>query len=185
MTNEQLPGFQLSWQPEVADYLQAFNARNRASRAWHKMAVLALLGVAVAVVAVILGHSSLAMTGVEVAVLVPLMVPFVTWMSTRSVWHRRPALHVPTRAVVSASTGITTDGPLVDMSSGQVAVTAVSGLLGWPVVGKVLETKRVFVVQLTGQRNKRFILLAKRGLADPTELDALRRTLTNSYPTAG
>ena len=177
--------FQLSWKPEMADYLQAFNARNRANKAWHKIAVIALLGAAVAVVALLLGHPSLAMIGIELAVLFPLMIPLVTSLSTLSVWHRRPALHTPTRAVVSASAGITTDGPIVDMSSGQVAVTAGSGVLGWPAVETVLETKRVFVIQLVSPGNKRFLLLSKRGLADPTELGALRRTLTNPRPTAG
>lgn len=169
----------------MADYLQAFNARNRANKAWHKIAVIALLGVAVAAVASVLGHPSLAMIGIEVAVLFPLMIPLVTWLSTLSVWHRRPALHAPTRALVSASAGITTDGPIADMSSGQVAVTAGAGVLGWPAVETVLETKRVFVVQLAGPGNKRFLLLAKRGLADPAELAALRRTLADPRPTAG
>jgi hypothetical protein len=185
MTDEPAPAFRLSWQPEVTDYLQAFNARNRAQKAWHKVAVIALLGAAFAVLAFILHHPNLAMLGVELAVLAPIMIPLVIWLSTLSVWRRHTALHTPTRAVVSPSAGITTDGPLVDMSSGQVAVTAVSGLLGWQAVDLVLETKRVFVVQLAGQRGKQFFLLAKRGLNNTTELDALRRTMTGAGPTAG
>jgi hypothetical protein len=183
VTHEQAPALHLSWQPEVVDYLQAFNVRNRARRAWHKVAVIALLGAVFAVVAFVLRHPDLALLGVELAVLLPLMIPLVTWLSTLSVWRRRPALHTPTRAMISPSAGITTDGPLVDMSSGQVAVTAISGLLRWHAVEQVLETKRVFVVQLAGHRGKRFLLLAKRGLDNPTELDALRRTLTGAHPT--
>jgi hypothetical protein len=184
VTKELTDAVQLSWQPEVADYIQAFNARNLARKAWHKVAVIALAGAAFAVAAFSFGRPGPAMVGVEVAVLLPPTVPLITWLSTRSVWHRRPALHTPTRAVVHPLAGITTDGPLVDMSSGQVAVTPVPGILPWHSVDRVLETKRVFVVQLAGQRGKRFILLAKRGLADPTELHALRNTLTRASPPA-
>lgn len=49
-------------------------------------------------------------------------------------------------------------------------------------MAKVLETRRAFVVQLVGQREKRFLLLAKRGFAGPAELDALRSTLATAAP---
>jgi hypothetical protein len=49
----------------------------------------------------------------------------------------------------------------------------------------VLETERAFVVQLVSPGDKRFLLLAKRGLADPAELGAPCRTLANPRPTAG
>jgi hypothetical protein len=166
----------LFWEPAVADYTEAFRARNRARNVRFKVAVIAGLGAVVAVVAFIIGQPGPGIAGVEVAVGLPLATPLVSWLSTRIVWLRRPALHVPTRAVVHPAGGITTDGPLVDMAGG-IAVGTLPGGLPWHGVRLVLETRRVFVVQLAG---KRFLLLAKRGLADPAELDALRRTLLGS-----
>lgn len=184
VTKEPTGAVQLSWQPEVADYFEAFQARNRVRRVWHKVAVIAVLGAVFAVAAFALGQPGPAMVGVEAAVVLPLVVVPVTWMSTRSVWHRRPALRTATRAVVSRSAGITSDGALVDMSKG-VAVTTIRAGLAWDSVEQVLETRRVFVVQLSGCGGKRFILLAKRGLADPAELDALRGILSDRRQVAG
>ena len=175
MTREQADAVELAWQPEVADYFQAFNARNRAGKAWHKIGGVALLGLVFAVLAFGRGRPSLALYGLEVAIMFPVMVPVITWLSTRSVWFRHPALHTPTRAVVHPSTGITTDGPLVDLSSGPLLVIPGPGSVPWPSVERVLETRRVFVVQLTGARGKRFLVLAKRGLTEPA---ALRQALT-------
>lgn len=166
---------QLAWLPEFADYIEAFNARNKARKAWHKVGVIAALGAVFAVAAFSLGHSGPAMMGVEVAVGLPLMVLPITWLSTWLLWRRQPALQTHTRAVVDPTAGITTDGPLVDVGSGQVTVAAGRGGLPWQSVESVLETRRVFVVQLAGHRGKRFTLLAKRGLADPA---ALRAALT-------
>ncbi len=183
--DEQACAFSLSWQPEMTDYFQAFSARNRVSKAWHKIGVMAMVLAACAAGAFNLGYQSLALLGLGLAAICFPMLPLVTWLSTRSVWQRRPALHTPVHAVISSSAGITTNGPVVDMSSGQVATTVLSGPIGWSAVGQVLETKRVFVVQLTGHRGKSFLLFAKRGLADPTELDALRELLTDARLTAG
>ena len=179
MTTEPTRTIQWSWQPEVNDYLEAFHARNRARGAWLKIGVIALLGAVFAIAAFALGHPGPAMIGVEAAVLLPVLVPLLTWASTRALWKRRPALHSLTRAAVSLA-GITTDGPLVDMSNGQFATGAVPGNLALDAVAQVLETKRVFVVQLVGQRGKRFLLLAKRGLVGPAELDALRTILATA-----
>jgi hypothetical protein len=176
VTTEPTRTIELSWQPEVNDYVEAFHARNRAGGAWLKIGVVALLGGVFAVAAFALGHPAPAMFGVEAAVLLPVLVPLLTWASTRALWKRRPGLRSPTRAAVSPA-GITTDGPLVDMSSGQLVTGAVPDGLALDAVAQVLETKRVFVVQLVGQRGKRFLLLAKRGLAGPAELDALRTIL--------
>jgi hypothetical protein len=175
---------QLSWQPDVRDYIEAFHARNRARGAWLKIGVMAVLGAVFAVTAFSLGRPGPAMFGVEVAVLLPLMVPMLTSVSTRALWKRHPAMHAPTRAAVSTA-AITTDGPLVDMSSGRLVTGTISGDLASHSVAKVLETKRVFVVQLAGHRGKRFFVLAKRGLATPAELDAVRNALATQRPQAG
>lgn len=167
----------LSWQPAVADYVEAFTARNRARKAWHKVAVIAGTGALFAVVAFSLGHPGPAMIGVEVAVLLPIAVPVVTRLSTRSLWRMFPDLNRFTRVTVAVAAGITTDGPLVDMSRRPMVVTILPDDLAWSGVAQVLETRSVFVVQLVGHRGKRFFLLAKRGLANPSDTDALRSML--------
>lgn len=184
MTNEQARAFPLSWQPEMTDYFQAFSARNRDSKAWYKIGVMALVLAACAVGALCLGHPGFALYGLGLAVLCFPLAPLVTWLSTRSVWHRAPELHAPIHAVISSSAGITTTGPVIDLSTGRVVITALPGPLDLTATDRVLETDRVFVVRLTGQRGKRFLVLAKRGVADPIELDALRELLTAARPTA-
>ena len=174
----------LSWQPDVRDYIEAFHARNRAGGAWLEDRRYGGARWVFAVTAFSLGRPGPAMFGLEVAVLLPLMVPVLTWVSTRVLWKRHPAMHAPTRAAVSTA-AITTDGPLIDMSSGRLVTGAITGSLAFHSVAKVLETKRVFVVQLAGHRGKRFFVLAKRGLATPAELDALRNALATQRPQAG
>jgi hypothetical protein len=168
----------LSWQPEVGDYVQAFRVRNRSQKAWHKVGAMMAIGVVLAAAGFGVGRPGLGSVGVELFVLLPLMVPVITWLSTHSLWRRRPGLATPTRAVVSAA-GIATTGPLVDMRGG-VVLTAVPGWLPWAAIGLVLESERVFMVQLTGDRGKRFLVLAKRGLADPAQTDRLRDALTGT-----
>ncbi len=174
MTND----LHLSWQPEVGDYLQAFRLRNRVQRAWHKIGAVMAIGVVLALVGFGLGRPALGSVGIELFVLLPLMAPVIMWLSTHSIWRRRPGLATPTRAVVSAA-GIATTGPLVDMRGG-VVLTAVPGWLPWPAIGLVRESDRVFMVQLAGDRGKRFLVLAKRGLADPAQTDRLRDALTGT-----
>lgn len=167
---------QLAWQPEAADYVQAFRVRNRAQKVWHKAGVMMAIGAILAVAGFGLGHPGIGSIGVELFVLTPLLVPVLTWASTHSLWRRRPGLAAPTRAVVSPAAGIATTGPLVDMRRGMV-LSAVPGWLPWQAIDLVLETERVFMVQLAGDRGKRFLLLAKRGLADPAQADRLRGAL--------
>jgi hypothetical protein len=173
---EVLNDLHLSWQPEVGDYLQAFRVRNRAQKIWYKVGVLMAIGVVLAAAGFGLGEQGLGLAGIELFVLMPLMVPVITWLSTRSVWWRRPGLATPTRAVVSPA-GIATTGPMVDMRGG-IVLAGVPGWLPWAAIGLVLESERVFMVQLAGNRGKQFLLLAKRGLPDPAQVDLLRGALT-------
>jgi hypothetical protein len=52
----------------------------------------------------------------------------------------------------------------------------------WDLVEDVLDADNVFVVQLTVDRQRTFLLLAKRGLADPAQLPALRGYLADHVP---
>ena len=171
---------QLSWQPDVSDYIQAFTARNRARKVWYIVAVVSLIGAAFAIAAIVARQPGPATTGIVVAIGLPVMVPILSRSSTKVLWRRIPALHSPTQSLVSPDAGITTDGPLVDLSSGRIVVTQLPGTVHWQQIQRVLETDQVFVVQLVGHRGKAFFLLAKRGLADPAELDRLRDILLGS-----
>jgi hypothetical protein len=168
----------LSWQPEVGDYVQAFRLRNRVRKVWYKIGAMMAIGAVLAAVGFGLGRPGIGSIGVELFVLLPLMVPAIMWLSTHSVWRRRPGLATPTQAVVSAA-GIASTGPLVDMRGG-IVLSAVPGWLPWTAIGLVRESERVFMVQLAGDRGKRFLLLAKRGLTDPAQADRLREALTGT-----
>jgi YcxB-like protein len=49
-----------------------------------------------------------------------------------------------------------------------------TGQIQWSGIQSLLETERLFLVQLAGYRRAPFIVLAKRGLADPSQVDNLR-----------
>ena len=157
---------ELTWDPELADYVEAYRARNRARKVWRKIAILAgicfLFGIAGAVAqdgAVIgLGVGGLAAIGLIVFVFQPRAV--------RSLWRGNPAARARSQARVDPLAGLTTSN---SMTTGQIQ---------WSGVDSVLETDRLFLVQLAGYRRAPFVVLAKRGLADPAQVERLRALLT-------
>jgi hypothetical protein len=167
----------LAWQPEAADYVEAFTARNRQRRVGLFTGFMSVLGVAFAVVAVLAKQPAAVAIGVVVAIGFPLVVPLVVRSSTNALWRRSPQLQQPVQLFLDAR-GISGQAPVLEMNPGAMRVTAGAVLLEWAGVGKVLETDRVFVVQPAGRRNKVFFLLAKRGLADPGLVDRLRARLS-------
>jgi hypothetical protein len=161
----------LAWQPAMADFTEAFRARNRARKMWYK--VLGLVGAALvgAAVASLAGNVSLTSGCIALAAGLPIAVLVVQPVSVRSLWRRNPALRATLRARVDPAAGITLTGE----STGQHP---------WSVVHSFLETDRVFVVQLSGYRALGFILLAKRGLPDQQQVDALRTVLSRATVTS-
>jgi hypothetical protein len=156
----------LYWQPELADFTEAFRARNRARKAWHKIG--AMCG-GLLVVGVVLSVTGAAATMAPLcyfmAVLALASALIIQPLSVRSFWKRNPALRAALHARLDPVTGIT----LIGQSTGTHP---------WPVVHSFLETDRVFVVQLSGYRSLGFLLLAKRGLADYRQVDELRYRLS-------
>ncbi|HEX5404553.1 MAG TPA: YcxB family protein [Pseudonocardiaceae bacterium] len=157
----------LSWQPELADFTEAFRARNRARRAWLKIGVMCGVALVVGVVLLTRGTPSAqaGATGlIGLAVVLPLMMLAVQPLSVRGFWRSNAALRCALRAEVDPVTGITVTGQS-------------TGTHPWSVVHSVLETDRVFVVQVSGYRRLGFLLLAKRGLSADHQVAELRDIL--------
>jgi hypothetical protein len=158
------PPVSLWWQPEVADYTEAFALRGRDRRTTRKLVLIALLCLLAGVLGVT-AHSGAAVGGglggfVAVAGIRLLQPVFI-----RRFFSRSEALHQPVQAHVSQS-GIDSRTAL---SSGQWP---------WTSVASVLEGKRGYVVQMHGNAGRLFLPLAKRGAPDPASAAALHAWLT-------
>jgi hypothetical protein len=157
----------LSWQPELADFVEAFRARNRGRKTWYKVGGMMGLALVVSVVALVAHNPALAVACVWGAIALPPMVLVVQPLGARSLWRRNPALRARLHAQVNPTTGIVVTGQS-------------TGHHPWSTVHSVLETNRVFIVQISGYRNLAFVLLAKRGLPDQRSVDRLRTVLTRA-----
>lgn len=157
----------LSWQPELADFSEAFRARNRARKAWLKVGAICGTALVAGVVLLTRGTPS-ALAGaiglIGLAVVLPLMMLAVQPLSVRGFWRANPALRSAMQAEVDPATGITLTGQS-------------TGTHPWSVVHSVLETDRVFVVQISGYQRLGFLLLAKRGLPAGHQVSELRDIL--------
>jgi hypothetical protein len=163
----------MSWQPEAADYAEAFRARNRNRHVGWLVWAMVALGAAFAVLAVIAGQYAIAAVGVVLAVFFALMGK----VGTNVLYQRHPALQQPVQATVDPAAGLAGTMPVVTMTGGPMKVTAGTWQIPWAQVDNVLEMQRVFVVHVTGRADTDFFLLAKRGLADPAQEAALRALL--------
>jgi hypothetical protein len=175
---ESLNAIQLAWQPEAADYAEAFAARNKQRRVGVFIAVMSVLGAAFAVVALVAKQPGAAACGVVVALGFPLATPLMVKSSTNGLWRRSPALQQPVQLAVDAH-GVSGDAPVIMMNPGAMSVLPGGAHFRWTDQPKVLETSRVFVVQPAEGKNKIFFLVAKRGLQDPAQEAYLRRLLTD------
>ena len=157
----------LSWQPELADFSEAFRARNRARKAWLKLGVICGIAVVAGVVLLTKGTPS-ALAGatglIGLAIVLPLMMLAIQPLSVRGLWRSNAVLRSALRAEVDLVTGITLTGQS-------------TGTHPWSVVHSVLETDRVFVVQISGYQRLGFVLLAKRGLPAGHQAAELRDLL--------
>lgn len=166
MTDPEAQVLHLSWQPEMGDYAEAFGARNRARKAWHKIGAIAGSALVIALVLLAAGTgSSLVPVLLFAAFATPVMALVIQPVSVRSFWRRNPALAHPLRAQVDPATGITLSGQS-------------TGHHPWPTIHSFLETDRVFVIQLAGYHKLAFLLLAKRGLPSDQAAGELRAALS-------
>jgi hypothetical protein len=156
----------LTWQPELADYVESYRARNRSRRAWAKIALLAGVVVVIGIIGVVIDDASLvglALGGLIAVALVPLVLQP---QAVRGQWKRNPQLRSRTGARVEPHLGLTTTN---DVSTGQIR---------WAGIDSVIETENLFLIQLAGYRRKPFVVVAKRGLPDPSQVADLRAMLT-------
>jgi hypothetical protein len=178
-TRKSVDGVYLEWQPEAADYVEAFTALNRRRTMWLLglvMLPIAVLGLVFAAAQVRAGESDTAIVGIVVAVVLPLLPVLLTRGSTKGLWRMYPQLHAPGQATVDPYTGIAAMGAVVTVRPFDIAVGG--SAYPWPSVRQVLETDRVFVVLLADSR-KKFLLLAKRGVTDTARLAHLRTMLVS------
>ena len=168
----------LAWQPEAADYAEAFAARNRQRHVGLFVGVMSAVGAALAVLAIIARQPGPAACGIAIAVGFPLLTPLMVKRSTNGLWRRSAALRRPVEMLVDA-TGVSGNAPVITMGPAAMHIDTGGVRHRWTDLQKVLETSRVLVIQPAGGRNKVFFLLAKRGLADPTQEATLRRLLTS------
>ncbi|MDQ1645832.1 MAG: hypothetical protein QOJ50_2016, partial [Cryptosporangiaceae bacterium] len=180
-TWESVGAVQVEWQPEAADYVEAFTALNRRRTRWLLgvvMLPIAVLGLVFAAAQVRAGEGDTAIVGIVVAVVLPLLPVVLTRGSTKGLWRMYPQLHAPGQVTVDPHAGVSAIGGVVTMRPFDIAVG--SSVYPWPSVRQVLETDRVFVVLLADSRNgKKFLLLAKRGVTDPAGLAHLRAMLVS------
>jgi hypothetical protein len=165
------PPVSLWWQPEVADYSEAFAVRAKDRRTTLKLLLIMLVCVLAAVLGIVTGNDTASAAGFggffvvgALRLLQPLMI--------RRFYRRSEALHQPVQAHVS-SIGIDSRTAL---SSGQWP---------WTSVASVLEGRRCYVVQMHGHSNRMFLPLAKRGAPDPGAAAALHAWLAPYLKTPG
>lgn len=170
---ESIDVFRMSWQPEAADYAEAFQARNRKRGVGWLVWAMVVLGVAFAVLTFIAGEYAISVVGVVFAAFFSRMGK----LGTGFLYGRYPALHEPAEMTIDPGAGIAGLVPVVTMGDGPMKVNAGDWQFPWPQLHRVLETKRVFVLHLAGQGNRTFFVLAKRGLTDPAQEAALRHLL--------
>ena len=160
---------ELAWQPEIYDYVEAFRARIRTRKTWYKALGTSAIIIAIAIgLSLTLGRpSTYSLSLFIVAALLPILILVLQPLSVRTLWRRNPALHTPVHASIDPVNGIN--------------ITAQANVQHpWSNVHAFLETPNVFVIELPGYRSRPFFLLAKRGLADQTQVDELRALLTRN-----
>jgi YcxB-like protein len=153
--------FKLAWEPTAEDWAEGFTAYRSSRRARRTRAIG--VGTAVIFLAVALWLR------VPVLLAAPLVLLFVVFgipsrrLANRAM-RRYPGLAKPTRAVVTpAALTITTGSDTVTRE--------------WSSLSRIVEAPRTFVLFIGPKGGRAFTLLAKRGLADPSQLAALRALL--------
>lgn len=164
MTTDHRAPVELAWTPELEDYVDGFRARNRGDRVLRVLALLGLAALVTSVAALAGGRLDVVPLGVGAAAGL-LVVPFSARLSTRAMWRRGLLEHRPTTARVLPGVGVLTD------TDGSTTRTQ------WSHLPRVLETPRSFVLPVGRQRLGFVVVLPKRGLRDPRDVDRLRALL--------
>jgi hypothetical protein len=160
-----MDGLALSWQPDVSDYVDADRVRRRHRRTGARAGMVMGIAVAGVVAGAVIRNDLAVAMGAGMLVYTLALVFLILPRQPYRRWRADPALHRDSRADIDPRYGITLHG-------------GDTGRLGWPELYGVLEGEQVFVVHVAGTRPVRYVVLAKRGLADPGQLDPLRKLLS-------
>lgn len=165
--------FKLSWQPRVQDYREAFLARTQASGARRKLTLVYVIAAVPFIFLFLAAGLSAKILVFSVYVALGLVLVIVTgpaqYVFATRFWSRYPLIQVPSTAKVSKKGIETRNGDQSESWS-------------WSLVDGVIETENVFVIELTVDRQRTFLLLAKRGLANEQQLPALTEFLNGQHP---
>jgi len=164
----------LDWQPERADWVETMRAHYRrwTLRLWLPWLLIAAASAAVMSVGVLRDDVGLAVFAGTAGLALPVgFLLFGPRLTASWMWRSATFLRDPMQAELS-SAGI------------KAASSMGTGTIPWTSVRTVLETGRVFAVDVHGYRHGAYVLLPKRALP-PTELPALRAALAAHLTPAG
>lgn len=165
MTAETSGAIVLAWQPEVADYLETFRARNRERNSPLKIGVMLGFLFVVGLVGIASRRPELAGAGWGGLVGAALVLGPGQRLKAWSFWRRATVLRDPVRVTLVPGVGLTS------------AVTGITGQYGWEKFPDVLEADRVFILEMEGGRRRQCMVLAKRGLPPGVDVATLRDLL--------
>lgn len=165
--------FKLSWQPRIQDYREAFLARTQASGARRKLTVVYLIAAVPFVFFLLAAGLSAKFLVFSIYLALGLLLVIVTgpaqYVFATRFWNRYPLIQARSSARVGDEEIQTRTGNQAESWS-------------WAMVDGVIETENVFVIELTVDRQRTFLLLAKRGLASEQQLPALTEFLNAQHP---
>ncbi|HEY8718283.1 YcxB family protein [Pengzhenrongella sp.] len=155
----------LSWEPEIEDYAEAFRARNRARGLPAKIAVMVVVALVVALAGFLTERDYLVVWGLGGVACLAYIVLVTQRQMVNAFWKGSVELHAPTQVRVVPGDGVTSTIPGITVR------------FAWSKFDGFLETDRVFVVQMATHRKGAFVIIAKRGLASAGDVSRLRDIL--------
>ncbi|HZO69667.1 MAG TPA: YcxB family protein [Kribbellaceae bacterium] len=155
---------ELRWTPSPDDARETAKVVRKVCRAGLKQWVWVALFVVLAIVAVAIGSTSVAVIELLVAAFLARQIVMHPPRKARS-FDKDPSNRLALSATVDSRNGVTiTDGQQTQS-------------IAWSEVERVVEAPALFVLFLTGTRDEGWIVLPKRAVADPAHVDLLRHLL--------
>ncbi len=155
---------ELRWTPSPDDARETVTIVRRVFRAGLRQWMWVALFVVLAIVAVAIGSTPVAVIELLVAAVLAGQIVINPLRIARSV-DKDPSNRLALSATVDERNGVT-------ITDGQKTRSVV-----WSAVERVVETPALFVLFLTDRRDEAWIVLPKRAVADPAHVDLLRHLL--------
>jgi YcxB-like protein len=160
---------ELRWTPSHEDAHETAQVVRKVFRAGPKQWVWVALFVVLAIVAFAIGSTPVAVIELLVAVFLAGQIVAQPLRIARSV-DKPPSDHLQHSATVDSRDGVTTTDGRQTRS------------VAWEGVQRVVEAPALFVLILADPRGERWIVLPKRAVADPEQVDLLRDLLSSEVP---